>query len=182
VITLRGLVAAAFFGAEAFLPLLLSRERGLSPTAAGLVLTGTALTWTLGSWIQGRDRAPSRAVMLRGGSVLITVGVLASGATVVPAVPLAVGVVGWAVTGLGIGMAYPTLSVLTLQLSPPAEQGANSAALQIADALFSAVVLALSGAVFAALITTGSVAFVATTLISAACAALAVLVAGRARP
>ena len=44
------------------------------------------------------------------------------------------------------------LSVLTLELSAPSEQGTNTSALQISDALFGAVVLALSGVLFAALV------------------------------
>jgi MFS family permease len=180
-VTLRGLCSAAFFGAEAFLPLMLSQQRGLSPTLAGLVLTGAALTWTTGSWIQGRDRAPSRSVLLIGGAAAIAVGVLVAGLTVLPAVPVVVGVAGWLLAGLGMGLAYPTLSVLTLELSPPAEQGTNSAALQIADALFAAVVLALSGAVFAALVGSGAVAFLAATAIAVLFGVLAVLVSTRVR-
>ena len=42
VIAMRGIASAAFFGTEVFVPLLLSRERGLSPTAAGAVLTAGA--------------------------------------------------------------------------------------------------------------------------------------------
>ena len=38
VVALRGIAASAFFGTEVFLPLLLSRERGLSPTWAGVAL------------------------------------------------------------------------------------------------------------------------------------------------
>jgi hypothetical protein len=49
VIALRGLVAAAGFGAEVFLPLMLTRERGLTPAFAGLVLTVSALSWTAAS-------------------------------------------------------------------------------------------------------------------------------------
>jgi MFS family permease len=167
VIAVRGLLSAAFFAAEAFLPLLLSHERGLPPTLAGLVLTVAALTWSTGSWLQGRDNAPSRSAMLRAGTALIAVGVVAAGLTVLPAVPLAMAVVGWAAAGLGMGLAYPTLSVLTLELSAPSEQGTNSSALQIADALFAALVLALTGALFAALVDAGPV--------------LAVTAAGRAR-
>jgi MFS family permease len=178
-VTLRGLCSAAFLGAEAFLPLMLSHQRGLSPTLAGLVLTGAALTWTVGSWIQGRDRAPARRVLLGGGSAAIAAGVLVAGLTVFPAVPVVVGVAGWLLGGLGMGLVFPTLSVLTLELSAPAEQGTNSAALQIADALFTAVALAVSGAVFAALVDAGPVAFVATSAIAVVFGLLAVVVSGR---
>ena len=180
VVLLRGLIAAAFFGAETFLPLLLSRERGLSPTTAGLVLTAAALTWSAGSWFQGRDHAPSRTTLLRAGTAFLGLGVLLAGATVVPAVPLVVGVLGWAGAGLGMGLVYPTLSVLTLELSAPTEQGTNSSALQIADALFAAVVLAVSGGLFAALVDSGPVAYVAGTAVAGSLALAAVLVAGRA--
>ncbi|HXV94817.1 MAG TPA: MFS transporter [Pseudonocardia sp.] len=181
VVALRGLAAAAFFGAEAFLPLLLVRERGLSPAVAGLVLTAAAVGWATGSWIQGRERAPAPAVLLRAGSAAIVAGVLASAAAISPAVPVAVAVAGWLVAGLGMGLTYPTLSVLTLAYSAPAEQGANSSALQIADALFAAVVLAVSGALFAALLDSGLVAFAAGFAVAAAFAVLAVVVAGRTR-
>ena len=180
VVAVRGLASAAFVAGETFLPLLLSRERGLSPAFAGFVLTAAALTWAAGSWIQGRDHAPSRSVLLTAGTASIGIGVLGAAALLVPSVPVAVGVAGWALTGLGMGLTYPTLSVLTLELSPPAEQGTNSSALQIADALFAAMVLALSGALFAALVDQGRVAYLAGFAVAALPAAVAVVVARRA--
>jgi hypothetical protein len=71
--------------AEAFLPLLLSRAR--SPTVSGLALTVAAVTWSAGSWFEGRDRAPSRTALLRAVTALVALGVLAAGSTVVPGVP-----------------------------------------------------------------------------------------------
>lgn len=181
VVALRGLASAAFFGAEAFLPLLLSRERGLSPTLAGVALTIAAFAWWSGSWYQGRDNAPSRTALLRIGTACIALGVLVAGTIVAPFVPVAVALAGWAVAGLGMGMTYPTLSVLTLELSPPAEQGAGVSALQIADALFATVVLAVSGALFAALVHGGAIAYVTTSAVAAAFALAAVAIAGRAQ-
>src|SRR5690606_15231451 len=57
----------------------------------------------------------------------------------------------WMLAGLGIGISFPMLSVLTLQLSAEHEKGTHSSALQLADALTTACAMALSGAVFAAL-------------------------------
>src|SRR5215475_9593727 len=54
VITSRGVLAGAFFGAEAFIPLMLQRERGYTAQAAGFALTCAALSWATGSWYQGR--------------------------------------------------------------------------------------------------------------------------------
>jgi len=56
VIALRGIAASAFFGCEAFLPLLLQRERGLTPLLAGVALSLGALGWFAGSWLQGHQQ------------------------------------------------------------------------------------------------------------------------------
>ncbi|QOY62989.1 MFS transporter [Lysobacter sp. H21R4] len=152
VIALRGIASAAFFGTEVFLPLLLTRERGLSPTFAGMALTVGALGWSLGSWNRGRMHAPAPERVLQAGMALMLVGVLGVSAAVLPWVPLAVGVVGWIVAGVGMGTVYPSLSILTLELSPPERQGANASALQLCDALFTATMLAVGGSLFALLL------------------------------
>jgi MFS family permease len=54
----------------------------------------------------------------------------------------------WMLAGLGIGMSFPTLSVLMLGLSAEGQQGRHSAALQLADALATTAALALCGALF----------------------------------
>ena len=67
-----------------------------------------------------------------------------------PMLPITpVALVGWAVTGFGMGMIYASLSVLTLSLSAPHEQGANTSALQLSEALSVTTALAVSGALFA---------------------------------
>ncbi|WP_372381996.1 MFS transporter [Xanthomonas sp. NCPPB 1068] len=153
VIALRGIAAAAFFGFEAFLPLLLSRERGLSPLLAGIALSVGALGWFSGSWYQGHSRAGwSRPRLLKTGALLMMLGIAISAGAVWPVIPVPVAVAGWALTGLGMGLLYPSLSVLTLSLSPPAQQGANSSALQLSEAIAVAGMLALAGALFAALL------------------------------
>ncbi len=150
VIALRGVAAAAFFACEAYLPLLLQRERGLSPSWAGAVLSLGALGWFSGSWLQGhQQRGWSRQQLLRVGTVLMTLGITATLAVLFNVVPLPVALLGWTVTGFGMGMIYASLSVLTLSLSAPQEQGRNSSALQLSEALCVATALALSGALFA---------------------------------
>src|SRR5690606_15055411 len=77
---------------------------------------------------------------------------LAGMATVTfPVVPLAVAYPAWMIGGLGMGLIYPTLSVLTLELSEPGEQGANSGALQVGESVYSVMAIALSGALVNAL-------------------------------
>ncbi|MNN66914.1 major facilitator superfamily transporter [compost metagenome] len=60
--------------------------------------------------------------------------------------------IGWTITGLGMGLTYPSLSVLTLSLSPTERQGANSSALQLSEAIAVATTLAVGGSLFAALL------------------------------
>lgn len=151
VVLLRGLAAAAFVGAEVLIPLLLSRERGLSPTAAGSVIAVGALAWSGGSWLQGRLRQPvPGGGLLRLGTALIATGIGTVALVLLPSAPVVVAALGWAVTGTGMGIVYPSLSVLTLHLSAPADQGRNSSALQLGDYLGSAVVLAVGGALLGA--------------------------------
>jgi MFS family permease len=150
VIALRGIAASAFFGCEAFLPLLLQRERGLTPVVAGIALSLGALGWFSGSWLQGhQQRGWSRRQLLLAGALLMCVGILATSLAIQPGMPLWSAMVGWVLTGLGMGLIYPSLSVLTLSLSPPAQQGANTSALQLSEALAVATTLAVSGSLFA---------------------------------
>lgn len=182
VIAIRGLVAGAFFGAEVFLPLLLITERGLSPAVAGLALTTAAVLWSTGSSIRGRQEGRwADGVVLRAGSAALALGIALAASAVGSGVPVAVGLVGWGFAGLGMGLMYPSLSLLTLRLSSVAEQGRNSSALQVSEALTVAVVLALSGALFTAMHGANAVgaAYLACFAVAAALAVLSALGAPR---
>jgi len=152
VIALRGVAAAAFFSCEAFVPLLLSRERGLSPLAAGAALGAGALGWCCGSWYQGhRLPEPARRQAMHLGSVLLVAGIAGTvGAAI--ALPVWVAITGWTVAGVGMGLLYPSLSVLTLALSPPSRQGRNSSALQLSEAMAVTAALAVAGGLFSMLL------------------------------
>lgn len=152
VVVMRGLMAGAFFGTETFVPLMLVQERGLATTLAGASLTGAALTWSLGAWLQGRPglRTP-RWLLLVTGFALVLVGIALVAATTGDSVPAVTAAVGWTVAGLGMGLGLTSLSVLVLELSPPSEQGANAASLQVSDALGSVLSIGIAGALFAAL-------------------------------
>ena len=54
VISSRGLLAGAFVGAEAFVPLMLVEERQLGLFLAGAALTVGSIGWTAGSWLQSQ--------------------------------------------------------------------------------------------------------------------------------
>lgn len=157
VVLTRGLIAGAFFAAEAYIPKLLMDEHGFSPSIAGLALTLAALGWSSASAVQGRwgESLGSRRIMLITFTLMITaiVGVL----TVALAWPLPwIVVVGWALAGAGMGLLYPRLTVLTLAYSTTRDEGFNSSALSISDATGSALAVAVAGLGFVALPLLGS--------------------------
>ncbi|MBN0039020.1 MFS transporter [Cellulosimicrobium cellulans] len=184
VIAIRGLVAAAFTGAEVLLPLLLSHERGLAPSLAGAVLTFGAVGWSTGSWLRGRATwGLQHAGYVRLGGTLVALGIGGAALLAWTAVPPVVGMVAWTLAGLGMGMTHPTLSVLTLELSPVAEQGANSSALQVSDAVAAATALAVTGSLLWALHPTlGLASYVVCFGVTVLLAAGVALLAPRTRP
>jgi MFS family permease len=177
----RGLLAGAFFGADAFIPLTLSQVHGYRPALAGLPLTVAAVGWSAGSWWQGHRPVRRRYLLVGTGCALIMLG--AGGLTAVAwsAVPGWLAGPLWTVAGTGMGLAMASTSVLVLDLSDAQERGANGAALQIADVLCSAGTIGLAGVLLAA-IRPVSLAITAIDLMMAAVAATGVLLAARLRP
>jgi MFS family permease len=152
VVAVRGLLAACFFGAETYVPLMLVTERHLTPAVAGLTLTGGAVGWSVGSWLQGRPASGvPRHLLLAGGGALVGGAVLALSSLASGAVPPFVVLPLWALAGTGMGLGMSSTSVLVLGLSAAGEEGRNSAALQVSDALGSVTGIGVAGAVFAAL-------------------------------
>ncbi|MEU9412577.1 MFS transporter [Streptomyces sp. NPDC048281] len=150
VVLLRGVAAGAFISAESFVPLMLVTQRGLSPTLAGFSLAAGGVTWAVGSWVQARPRMePYRERLMTVGMVLVAAAVATAPTVLVPGVPVWTVAVAWAFGCFGMGLVIASASVLMLRLSAPAEAGANSAALQISDALSNVVLLAVAGAAFA---------------------------------
>lgn len=146
VILMRGLVAGAFFAAEAYIPYLLMEEFDFSPTWAGIALMLAAFAWAGGSAAQGRygeALGNRRIAAISLGLLLVAIiSVLITALT--GASPLIV-VIGWGFAGGGMGLLYPRLTVLTLAYSEPGRAGFNSSALSISDATGSAVSVALAG-------------------------------------
>lgn len=138
-VVLRGLLSGGFFGAEAYLPLTLARLHHGAPTEIGIPLTLGAFGWSAGSWWQGRYRAEDRRPLLRAGFTLVAIGVASLTVLTVGDVSLWAAAPIWMVAGAGMGLAMSTVSVLVLHLSPVPEQGANTAALQVADVVGSIV-------------------------------------------
>lgn len=180
VIALRGVAASAFFGTEAFLPLMFSHEHGMSPLGSGLAISGGALGWFSGSWYQGHYASISRQALLNRGTAAMLLGTVLAALGTFHWMPVTVSIAGWAFTGLGMGMAYATVSVLTLSMSSMEEQGTNSSALQLCESLMVAATLAIGGSLFAALLNVSyALAFAANFAITVLLAGVSIVVARR---
>jgi MFS family permease len=153
VVLLRGVFSIAFFGAEAYLPLTLTRLHNGSAATVGIPLSVAALGWATGSWWQSRGNT-SGVRLMRRGFLLVGLGVAALVAVTFTSVSMWVAAPLWALAGFGMGLGYPTVSILTLRLSPEAEQGANSAALQVCDVIGGIVGVAIAATLVAAAGTT----------------------------
>lgn len=157
VIWVRALLPGAFFGSEAFLPLMLVEQRQVPLVVAGAMLTIGAVGWTVASWLQSQSWLPIRR------DRLITYGTLSVclGIAVCLVVAVAPGLwfglvgVGWLFAGFGMGLATASTGLAVMTLTPAAEQGRNGASLNVGDALGSGLFVGVSGSIFAALHDTG---------------------------
>ncbi len=180
VVALRGLLSAAFMGIGAFLPLILTVLRDHGPLTAGLSLSITGVTWSTGSAIQSRFAARPM-LLLRVGFALLTAGLVGAGLLVWADVPTAIGLGGWAVAGIGIGMTSATLSVLIMSASDDSNQGRNNAGGQIAASMAAAVFYGVAGAVLAIVGEPSRLAFGVIAGLAVALACLGLAASGRAR-
>ncbi len=142
----RGVLTFAFFGADAFVSLAMTSVRGTSTRSAGLVLASSSFLWTAGSWIQARySDAWGAPRLVRVGGATLAVGCVVMAVSLSPDVPVAVWLLGGGLTGLGIGIAYSPLSVVTLGEAEPGHEGAATSALQMTDILGIALGTGLAG-------------------------------------
>ncbi|MGX7730815.1 MFS transporter [Rhodococcus sp. 2H158] len=145
----RTLAGAAFFGVEVYVPLALVQFRGYSPAAAGGFLTLSAVAWFAGSWLAAHARMLADPVRrIRIGVVALVAAIPATATVAAPAVRSIVPLLGWGLAGLGIGLAFVSASVLLLDWSPPEHTGANTAAMQVNDAVGQSLWLSVGAVVF----------------------------------
>ena len=150
-IATMGLLTFAFFGTEAFVPLALSTVRGESVMLTGLSLTAATLTWTAGAWLPVRFAARvTRRALITSGLGILGAGIAGTLALLSSSVPAASAVVAWGVAGLGMGLAFTTVSAAILETAPLGQEGTASASLQLAQVLGAALATGIGGAIIVA--------------------------------
>jgi MFS family permease len=146
----RGLLTCSFFAGDAYVPYAITVVRHAPTEMGALALTAATMTWTAGSWVQARwitRVGPRRLIRLGEGMVFI--GLALMSVTLLPSVPVALGIVAWAIGGFGIGQAYSPLSVTTLDRATRGQEGRATSALQLFDVLGQAVGTGVAGAIVA---------------------------------
>ena len=181
VVGLRGVISAAFFATEIYVPYLLQEQYDLAVWLSGAALTVGALGWASASQVQGRLGARlTNATALRSGALLLVVGTgLVLATAVLELTPWLIGIA-WVVAGSGMGLMYPRIGISVLDASAEDEQGANTAAMSISDAAGGATAISLSGLLFTSIGTAAELApFVAVFALTTALSAVGVLVSRR---
>jgi hypothetical protein len=150
----RGLLAGSFLGIEAYLTLGLVEERGWPAAQVGIAITAASLSWTTGSWLQARldtrSGAAGRPARMVAGFLALAGGVgLAGVGVVVDAAPALLAPLGWAIGGLGIGMAYATAASTAFAATASGEEGRVSASLQVVETMCVSAMTGAGGALVA---------------------------------
>jgi MFS family permease len=122
------LLSLAFFTADSFVPLVITGVRGRSLLEAGLVVTLVSVSWSVATFWQARmvDRF-SYAWMMRTGS-LILAGGTAVFALALVGLPLPLAYGAWTIAGAGMGIAFPTLFLATMNSAGAGEEAGAVAA------------------------------------------------------
>jgi hypothetical protein len=125
---------------------------------SGIALTAGTLAWTTGAWIQERTVfRVGPAPLVRNGFLLVAVGIAGMVSVLTEVTPAWFGVPAWGVAGLGIGMAYSSISLTVLRHAPAGSEGAAASSMQLADILGTALGTGIGAvAVAAAVAGTGS--------------------------
>jgi MFS family permease len=140
------LLSTSFAAMDTYITLMLTEIRGMSITAAGLTIFFGAVTWALGSWWQSHEVGRrTHAWLVTVGAIIWLLG-LGVAATVLHGSPLFLIVVAWALSGFGMGVAFPSIP---LSVMAGVEEGAEARGLAptlLMDTLGIAVGAGLGGA------------------------------------
>jgi MFS family permease len=133
----RGFLTFAFFGTDTFVPHALTDGRSTSTLAGSIAVTMATLSWTAGAWLQERRIARTgEAWFVRTGFLVLAPGIATVAFASIPGpLPFWMIHVGWAISGLGMGLAYAAHAQAVLRCAPAERYGAATASLQLLDNL-----------------------------------------------
>jgi hypothetical protein len=184
-VLLRGALTFAFFAPDIFVPLAVTTIRGESVFLSGVALTAGTVAWTTGAWVQERTVLRiGPAPLVRYGFILLTAGIAGVWLVLSDAVPAWLCVPAWGIAGLGIGMAYSSISLIVLRAAPAGREGATASSMTLVETLgntFGAGIGAVAVAATVANLGSAAVGVGLTDAIALAFAIIGVILAPRLR-
>ena len=143
------LLSAAFSAVDGFVPLMLTEVRGLSVGLAGIAVTLVTMAWSAGSWWQSKrfDRFGARRLVTIGAS-FVAAGTLLLAVGLVD-LPVAAPYVGYMLTGIGMGIAFPTIPLAVMGESGSGSEGRALSGTILMDYLGVGIGSGLGGACIA---------------------------------
>lgn len=147
-LSLKLVLVFSIFGAEAFIPLVLTDHYKYTEAAAGLVLTSGVLSWTLATWMYDKVGVRfSDKTLLVIGSSLVCAGVFLLWLFLSFFQWAAMSYVVWSVAAFGMGLAYPMAMNLAMANTEGGQEGRTSTAAGVVDALGFSLAAGIGGAI-----------------------------------
>jgi MFS family permease len=149
-IVTTGLLNMIYFGVESLLPLSLVVVHHQSVAVAGIVLTTASLTWVTGAWIQEHFAFQTTSVRTATvGLLFIAAGISCVIVSLFANIALTLAILGWTMSGLGIGLSFTTLSLVVLKKAPKGQEGSTTASMSLSNALGMTLGAGIGGALIA---------------------------------
>jgi Major Facilitator Superfamily len=174
------LFAVGYFGADSLITVLLTEGYHASLGQAAIVLGAAPLAWGVTSLVMSRlvkNQATARFPVV--GLALSTLGVLSVALGTLTAPVFALALTGWSIAGLGVGLAYPALYILSTTTGVSTLEAAALATAVITAEDFGGLLGKAGGGAVSSL--SGTTGLSAAYLIFAAALAAAAFAATRAR-
>ena len=147
-LSLKLMLVFSFFGAEVFIPLVLTDHYHYSAATAGLVLTTGALSWTLATWIYDKvaDNYDDKILLIIGSSFLgLGVLLLWLFLSVLQWASMSYAV--WSIAAFGMGLVYPLTMNLAMANTETGQEGKTSTAAGVVDVLGFSLAAGIGGAI-----------------------------------
>ena len=134
------LAGSAIYGAITFAPLGMTGVRGQTTIEAGIAIACCSVAWISASWLHQRvaHRVADRDA-IRFGMAFTAIVSPALIAVVVPSAPYAAILAGWALLGLGAGVAFQAINLFVMGRAVRGTEGRATSSVQLANTIGAAV-------------------------------------------
>ena len=144
------LLSCGFFAVDSFITLMLTGVRDMSLGKASIIITLVTVGWSIGSFFQSsRAERIAASRLVRVGAVLVTVGMIGVATGLDRGIPPIFPFVGWAIAGLGMGTAFPTIPLSVMREAGEGHEAGELSSTLLMDTLGLALGGGLGGACIA---------------------------------